>query len=305
MRRLTLLLAALLSSLTLSLQAQDLTLPLKSGSVRFAVIGDMGTGEVPQYEVAKRMSEFHQKFSFTFVIMVGDNIYGGKSPAEMQRKFETPYKLLLDAGVQFYASLGNHDDTNERFYKLFNMNEQQYYTFKKGNVRFFALDSNYMDPKQLTWVEKELGNSGKDWKLPFFHHPLYSSASFHGSSLELRKILEPLFMKFGVEAVFAGHDHVYERTKPQKGITHFVEGASGQLRRGNLRKSTITAAGYDQDCSFLAVEISGDDLYFQAISRTGTTVDSGTIHRGAETPPSPAASLPTRVRSTNSTTRVQ
>jgi len=288
MRRLTLLLAALLGSLTFSLWAQDLTLPLKSGSVRFAVIGDMGTGEVPQYEVAKQMLEFHKKFSFTFVIMLGDNIYGGKSPAEMQRKFETPYKPLLDAGVQFYASLGNHDDTNERFYKLFNMNEQQYYTFKKGNVRFFALDSNYMDPKQLTWVEKELSNSGKDWKLPFFHHPLYSSASFHGSSIELRKILEPLFQKYGVEVVFAGHDHVYERTKPQNGITHFVEGASGQLRRGNLRKSGITAAGFDQDCSFMIVEISGDDLYFQTISRTGKTVDSGTIHRGAEATPSPA-----------------
>jgi predicted MPP superfamily phosphohydrolase len=288
MRRLTLLLAALLSSLTFSLLAQDLTLPLKPGSVRFAVIGDMGTGGVPQYDVAKQMLEFHKKFPFTFVIMLGDNIYGGKSPAEMQKKFEIPYKPLLDAGVQFYASLGNHDDINERFYKLFNMNEQQYYTFKKGNVRFFALDSNYMDPKQLTWVEKELGNSGKDWKLPFFHHPLYSSAAAHGSSSELRKILEPLFMKFGVEAVFAGHDHVYERTKPQKGITHFVEGASGQLRRGNLRKSVITAAGYDQDCTFMIVEISGDDLYFQTISRTGATVDSGTIHRGAEAPPSPA-----------------
>jgi calcineurin-like phosphoesterase len=305
MRRLTLLLAALLNSPTFSLLAQDLTLPLKSGSVRFAVIGDMGTGEVPQYEVAKRMFEFHQKFQFTFVIMVGDNIYGGKSPAEMQRKFETPYKPLLDAGVQFYASLGNHDDTNERFYKLFNMNEQQYYTFKKGNVRFFALDSNYMDPKQLTWVEKELSNSGKDWKIPFFHHPLYSSAALHGSSVELRKILEPIFLKYGVDVVFSGHDHVYERFKPQKGIHYFVEGASGKLRAGNLRKSTLTAVGYDQDCSFMIVEISGDDLYFQTISRTGKTVDSGTIHRGAEATPSPAAALYAPIRSANPAARVQ
>jgi predicted phosphodiesterase len=305
MRRLPLLLSVLLISPTFSLLAQDLKVPLKSGSVRFAVIGDMGTGDVPQYDVAKQMVEFRQKFEFSFVIMLGDNIYGGKSPAEMKRKFETPYKPLLDAGVQFYASLGNHDDTNQRFYKLFNMNEQQYYTFKKGNVRFFALDSNYMDPKQLTWVEKELGNSGKDWKLPFFHHPLYSSASFHGPSVELRKILEPLFQKYGVEAVFAGHEHVYERTRPQKGIVYFIEGASGQLRRGDLRSSVITAAGYDQDCSFMIVEISGDDLYFQTISRSGKTVDSGTIHRGAEAPPSPAASLPAPVRSALPAARVQ
>src|SRR5882757_6567288 len=98
-----------------SLRAQDVTLPVKPGSVRFAAIGDMGTGEPAQYEVARRMLQFHEGFPFTFVIMLGDNIYGGKSPAELQKKFEIPYKPLLDTGVQFYAALGNHDDTNERF----------------------------------------------------------------------------------------------------------------------------------------------------------------------------------------------
>jgi len=215
--------------------------------------------------------------------MLGDNIYGGKTPADLQKKFEIPYKPLLDAGVQFYASLGNHDDTNERFYKFFNMNGQQYYSFKKGNVHFFALDSDYLDPKQLVWLEKELANAGTDWKICFFHHPLYSSGAFHGSSTELRTILEPLFLKYGVQVVFAGHEHVYERLKPQKGIYYFTEGASGELRYGNLRKTDLTAAGYDKDRSFLTVEISGDDLSFQAISRTGVTVDSGSFHRpGAE-----------------------
>jgi hypothetical protein len=76
--------------------------------------------------------------------------------------------------------------------------------------------------------------------------------------------------------------------KPQKGIYYFTEGASGELRANNLKKSDITAAGYDQDRSFLSVEISGDDLYFQAVSRTGVTVDSGTIRRpGAAQPSAP------------------
>jgi hypothetical protein len=70
--------------------------------------------------------------------------------------------------------------------------------------------------------------------------------------------------------------------KPQKGILYFVEGASGELRPGNLKKTDMTAVGYDQDRSFLSIEISGDDLYFQAISRTGKTVDSGTMHRTVE-----------------------
>ncbi len=263
--------------------AQDLTLPLKQGSVRFAAIGDNGTGERPQYEVASRMREMYSKFEFTFVIMLGDNIYGGKSAAEMKAKFDTPYKPLLDAGVQFYASLGNHDDTNQRFYKPFNMNGERYYTYKKGNVQFFALDSNYMDPPQLAWLEKELSASKSDWKICYFHHPLYSSAKFHGSSVELRGILEPLFLKYGVQVVFAGHEHIYERVKPQKGITYFTEGSSGQLRAGDLKKTEMTAAGFDRDQAFMLIEVSGQDMFFQTVSRAGNTVDSGSIHRTVQT----------------------
>ena len=265
--------------LTPPLYAPELTLPLKPNSVRFAVIGDMGTGEKPQYELAGKMVEYREKFPFEFVITVGDNIYGGDTPSDYESKFERPYKLLLEAGVKFYAVLGNHDSPNERFYKPFNMNGQKYYTYKKNNVRFFALDSNYMNPQQLSWLEKQLQDSGSDWKICYFHHALYSSAAFHGSSTELRLLLEPLFVKYGVQVVFAGHDHVYERVKPQKGITYFTEGASGELRKGNLRKKDLTAAGYDQDRSFMLVEIAGDELYFRTISRTGLTVDSGAIPR--------------------------
>jgi predicted phosphodiesterase len=244
-------------------------------------IGDMGTGEKPQYELAGKMVEYRQKFPFEFAIMLGDNLYGGDSPADYERKFEQPYKPLIEAGVRFYATLGNHDKPNERFYKSFNMNGQQYYTYKKGNVRFFVLDTTDMNPRQLAWLEKELQNAGSEWIVCYFHHPLYSSGAFHGSSTELRLVLEPLFVKYGVQVVFAGHDHVYERVKPQKGIYYFTEGASGSLRTGNLRKTALTAAGYDQDRSFMLVEIAGDELYFQTVSRTGKTVDSGVIRRVA------------------------
>jgi predicted MPP superfamily phosphohydrolase len=294
MRRVIFLLVVLLSLLNMSLRAQEVTLPVKSGSVRFAAIGDMGTGAPAQYEVAQRMLQFREKFPFNFVIMLGDNIYGGKSPDALQKKFEIPYKPLLDAGVQFYAALGNHDDSNERFYKFFNMNGQSYYSFKKGNVHFFALDSNYLDPKQLAWLDKELANaSTTDWKICFFHHPLYSSGGFHGSSTELRTVLEPLFLKYGVQVVFAGHDHVYERVKPQKGIYYFTEGASGELRSGDLKKTDLTAVGFDKDRSFLSIEISGDELFFQTVSRTGVTVDSGSIRRPAVAIQAAAPQTPT------------
>lgn len=280
-----------LAAISLWLNAQEPTLPLKPDSVRFAVIGDMGTGKKPQYETAEQMIRDRRKFPFEFVIALGDVLYGGSDPSDYESKFERPYKLLLDAGVPFYAVLGNHDNPNERFYKPFNMNGQKYYTYKKNHVRFFALDSNYMDPQQLSWLEQELQNSGSDWKICYFHHTLYSSAVFHGSSTELRLVLEPLFVKYEVQVVFAGHDHVYERVKPQKGIYYFTEGASGSLRRGNLRKSNLTAVGYDQDRSFMLVEIAGDELHFQTISRTGLTVDSGVIPRAVRI--TGAASWPT------------
>ncbi len=280
MRRRIFLFLSILTLLTAGLGAGEFKFPLKSDSVRFAAIGDMGTGEPPQYEVAQQMLKARQTFPFDFVIMLGDNIYGGSNPADFERKFAVPYKPLIDAGVKFYASLGNHDNTNERFYQPFNMNGESYYTYKKGNVRFFALNSNYMDPKQLAWLETQLKDAGNgSWKICYFHHPLYSSGQYHGPSLDLRKLLEPLFIKYGVDVVFSGHDHVYERMRPQSGIYYFTEGASGELRPGNLAHTAITDKGFDTDRSFLLSEIAGDEMYFQTISRTGETVDSGVIHR--------------------------
>lgn len=280
MRRRIFLFLSILSVLTAGLVADEFKFPLTSDSARFAVIGDMGTGEPPQYEIAQLMLKARQTFPFDFVIMLGDNIYGDSKPVDFDRKFAVPYKPLIDGGVKFYAALGNHDNTNERFYKTFNMNGESYYTYKKGKVHFFVLNSNYMDPKQSAWLETQLRDAGNgDWKVCYLHHPLYTSAKFHGPSLDLRQSLEPLFIKYGVDVVFSGHEHVYERVHPQHGIYYFTEGASGSLRPGNLARSAITDKGFDTDRSFMLIEIAGDEMYFQTISRTGGTVDSGVIHR--------------------------
>lgn len=258
--------------------AQELALPLMQGSVRMLVIGDSGTADSVQNEVAAQMARFHEKFPYDFAIMLGDNLYGSERPQDYARKFELPYKTLLDAKVEFHAALGNHDDPNQRFYKPFNLGGERYRTFRKGNARFFVLDSNYMDPDQVRWLEKELQASGSDWKIAYFHHPLYTAAT-RGGNVELRTTLEPVFAKYGVDVVFTGHEHLYERVKPQKGIQYFVAGGSAKLRRGDLRKNAQTAAGFDSDRSFMLVEIAGDELYFQTISRTGATVDRGAIRR--------------------------
>ena len=262
--------------------AAPVALPNKDGSFKFAVLGDFGTGDRDQYPFAELLAKLHQLLMFSLVIRVGDKIYGAERPQDFRYKFETPYKPLLDAGVKFYASLGNHDSREQRYYKLFNMDGKLYYSFKAPDqdVRFFALESSYPEPNQIAWLEKELEGSNADWKIAFFHHPLYSSGDRHGSDVELRKVLEPILLKHNVSVVFNGHDHFYERIKPQSGIAYFVVGSGGKLRRGNIdRRSGLTAKGFDTEHAFLAAEISGDELYFNAISRSGAVVDSGIITR--------------------------
>jgi hypothetical protein len=259
--------------------ALPLKLPLKAKSVRFAVIGDNGTGRSPQFEVAQEMEAYRRIVNFGFVIMLGDNIYGGHGPRDFARKFEQPYKPLLDAGVKFYASLGNHDSLSERQYKFFNMGGERYYSFKKNDVAFFVLDSSYMDPVQLSWLEKQLRDSNAAWKICYFHHPLYSDGKFHGPDLDLRSVLTPLFQKYQVNVVFSGHEHVYERLKPQNSIYYFVLGNSGQLRFHNLRSSNQMEVGFDADRDFMLVEVDGNELYFQTITRTGLTIDSGILQK--------------------------
>src|ERR671912_133080 len=107
-----------------------LALPNEDRSIKFAVIGDSGRGWPPQHEVAAQMAAYRQNFDYKFVLMAGDNIYEGPATAEDYRlKFEEPYKVLLDAGVKFYAVLGNHDDPKQVFYEPFNMDGDRYYTF--------------------------------------------------------------------------------------------------------------------------------------------------------------------------------
>jgi len=202
---------------------------LRANSVRFAVIGDAGTGDKVQNETASQIFTYYKRFPFTFAIMLGDNIYGASRPQDFAKKFERPYKPLLDAKVEFDAALGNHDDPN----------------------RFFVLDSNYLEPEQVKWLEQELAASGSDWKIAYFHH-----------------------------------EHIYERIVPQKGIQYFVAGGAAILRSGDTRPGKgITEVGFASDRSFMLVEVAGNELFFQAISRTGATVDKGTIRRRVGTTP--------------------
>jgi 3',5'-cyclic AMP phosphodiesterase CpdA len=262
--------------------AQDVTLPGKPDSLKFVVISDLhAAGDQSEYAFARHLAEFHATFPFEMVIMAGDIIAGSPRPRDFTDRFEKPFAPLLDAGIPFYETLGNHENPSVRFYKAWNMGGERYYSLTRKGVRFFMLDSNDIDPPQRGWIDDALRKPPDGWRIVVVHHPLYSDGKTHGSQVGVRSVVEPMLVKYGVNVVFSGHDHIYERFKPQKGITYFVSGGAGPVRKGDVKPSDMTAACFDQDQFFIAVEIDGDDLYFSAISRAGKVVDSGVIHRGS------------------------
>ena len=284
MRRHRALALVVLGALTATtLGAEPPALPNRAGSLKLAVIGDNGTGDREQYEVATQMAAARAAFPFDLVVMVGDNFYGSQKPADLVRKFDLPYAPLLKAGVMFRAALGNHDAPESIHYPPLNMSGQRYYTFMRGEVRFFVLDTNALDAAQIEWFESAVAGPA-EWKICVFHHPLYGNAGRHGAAVDLRVLLEPILLEHGVQVVFSGHDHVYERLKPQKGIHYFVTGAGGKLRKGDLEPSDSTAAGFDRDQSFMLVEVARSELFFRTISRTGEVVDGGVIQRTGREP---------------------
>jgi hypothetical protein len=284
--------------LDVSTLARDtLTLPNEARSIKFAVIGDSGRGWKPQHEVAAQMEAYRQRFDFTFVLMAGDNIYEGPAtPEDYRLKFEEPYKALLDAGVRFYASLGNHDDPQQVHYKPFHMDGNRYYTFTPPvdpitrwdtRVRFFVLDSTNLDGAQMEWFEREATQSRAEWKIALLHHPLYTSGRYSLSARGHRFALESSFVNSGIDVVFSGHEHIYQRSEPQKGVLYFISGGAGSLRQGDHSRSRSIAKGYDEDFHFMLVEIADEGFYFQAINRQGVTIDAGSLRAVTADTPDP------------------
>ena len=275
---------ATLATATLLKPASILGFRSSDSKTRFAVLGDFGTGGSDEFAVAAQMLETHHRSALDLVLTVGDNIYPNGSARHFVKHFEEPFAGLLKERVKFYAVVGNHDVEEGRKdqlgYPLFNMGGSNFYSISRGNglVDFFMLDSTDFDSGQAYWVENSLRESRAKWKLVALHHPIYSSGKKHGSDMKLRKTLEPLLTRYHVQVVFAGHDHVYERTIPQQGIQYFITGAGGQIRRGDIDKnSPLRAASFDRDNSFMYLEVGEDEMSFKSISEKGEVVDSGVI----------------------------
>lgn len=247
--------------------------------LRFVSVADTGTGAAGQYAVAKAMTQYHQQNPYDLVILAGDNIYNDGEIEKISAVFEQPYQALLQQGVKFQACLGNHDirtdngDPQVR-YPGFNMSGR-YYTFRRGEVQFFALDTNYNADwqNQLPWLEQELSRSDAPWKVVFGHHQIYSSAHY-GVNEALIETLTPLFQKYRVQLYINGHDHTYERTIPINGTTYLICGAGAGTRPVGRSEWTAYSA---ERLSFAAYDIYRDRIEMSGIGTDGQVFDQGII----------------------------
>jgi hypothetical protein len=256
-----------------------LPMPAQRGATIFALIGDSGSGDAAQEQVAQAMlAYFTAGRRFPFVLMLGDNLYHDDYTGE----FLSPYKPLLDRGVTFYAALGNHDRDLEIHFKPFNMNDRPFYKFDEGNIRFVVLNSNHpRDPSQLQFLDTAFTDAGTKWRICFFHHPLYSSGQHASESRDvIRPALEPALVRNRINVVFSGHEHLYERVAPQQGVRYFVSGGGGRSLYG-VQPSAFDEVAVSQH-HFMVVEIVGDRMLYEAITPQEKLLDCGIVFRTPE-----------------------
>ncbi len=241
--------------------------------LRFAVIGDFGTGDAVEEAVAQRMCRWRTEHPFNLVFTTGDNVYPYGQRSSFGAAFFDPLACLLDNGAEFHASLGNHDwYTNEGRPELnepaFGMKRRNY-VIRRGGVRFVIADSNVLDRDRLrTMLHPETGDR---WTVVLFHHPVYSPGTGHGSTPGFRPGLPRMFQRWGVDLVLNGHDHIYARSKPLHRIRYVVTGGGGAPLYG------CSPARFASRCverhHFLYVVARQDRLIVTAVPSAGAPFD--------------------------------
>ncbi|MFA5161347.1 MAG: metallophosphoesterase [Elusimicrobiales bacterium] len=272
----------------------------------FAALGDSGTGEGAQDEIAARL----EKYNPDFVIHTGDLTDNGLD-STADDKFFRPFASVMRK-APFFISPGNHEYAPPKVaakaarnffsanYARYHRMPQSpgsphYYSFSSANALFVCLDTNYPVVKyapsaargspQYLWLEQTLAKSAAMWKFVFLHVPLYSSGG-HGSGKALTAALAPLFEKYGVDIVFQGHDHDYERTQPLKagavsqeyGVIYITLGGGGSplyIKCSENPWSDKFASEYH----FGVGEINGSGFKFTVYNRENKVIDSVAISK--------------------------
>ena len=252
--------------------------PSDPPALRLAAAGDVGTGGTAELATAAAMEKSAEERPFDALVLLGDNVYPSGDPARLEATVFGPFGPVLDAGAELVAVLGNHD------VRQGNGNAQaaalgmpgRWYARRLGPVLLIALDSTRADdPDQRAWLEQTLAGATEEWKIVALHHPPYSAGE-HGSDEQVRETFAPLFSRYGVQLVLAGHDHDYQRSVPIDGVTYVVSGGAAKLR--STGRASFTAVSWSA-YHFVDVALWPDRLQLRAIGHDGLVYDEATIPR--------------------------
>ncbi len=253
-------------------------------TLRFALTGDTGDDAEGPRKVADRILDLHRDKPLSTIFLLGDNLYEkGDFDDVLRRHFLNAYSPIIREGVPVHAVLGNHDYSGGHMKKevsspSLGMGGRRYYALTYGNneVTFFIMDSESMlrDRAQILWLRRQLATCRSTWRILLMHRPIFASAMGHRPSKSRYNLLMPILTGAnGVDLVLAGHNHVYERLAPHRGILFVVAGSGGSLNHGDWPSNPESRVRYNQSRAFVGLAIQGKRLFLRAIDEDGTEVD--------------------------------
>lgn len=243
-------------------------------AARLAVAGDVGTGGHAEHATAASMDNLEASGEFDALLLLGDNVYPDGSPELANSNVLDPFAAVLDGPTELVAALGNHDvltGDGQPLIQALGL-PGRWYERRYGPVRVLVVDSTRAgDPDQLAWLRGRLDErTDAPWTVVMQHHPPFS-AGYHGSDAESLRYLVPLYEEAGVDLVLTGHDHDYQRSKPQNGVTYVVSGGASKLRRTARKDFTAVATSTYHFVELAAYE---DRLDVRAVDHDGRVIDS-------------------------------
>lgn len=249
-------------------------------NARIAVAGDTGTGSDAEDATAERMALESQQDPYDALLLLGDLIYEDGDAAMVDSRITEPFAPILDDGAELVPVLGNHDYKSDEQDEILTALGRQdpWYVEQIESVRIIVLDSNQVeDPEQTQWLRDTLAEpqSPETWTVVAMHHPAYSAGE-HGSDFKVRETWAPLFAEYAVPLVLAGHDHSYQRSIPQDGVTYVVSGGGAKLTPVGQEDFTAVSTS---TLHYLDLVFYDNRVVGQAIDQDGRLVDNFTISR--------------------------
>lgn len=213
------------------------------------------------------------------LLLLGDLIYETGDADLTRSSVLTPFADVLE-DAELIPVLGNHDYKSGEQQQINSElgRDSTWYVQTVGSLRIIVLDSNQVEnEQQTTWLRDVLAEPQPDqtWTIAAMHHPAYSAGD-HGSDMKVRKTWEPLFDGADVPLVLAGHDHDYQRSSPQMGVTYVVSGAGAKLRPTGRESFTAVSTS---TLHYVDLSVYDDRLEARAIDQGGELIDSFTLTR--------------------------